>query len=215
MKDHLHLGEPRHDVQNLGRKEDLLSNSSSNWSMDNWNLSLAWEWLALRGLRFRIWAWAWAWASDCAADAIAGLADCRDTRQSVRACLRMIRYSVSDSLDPPSTSWMERCSWRICTHFDNLSTERSKRVEYSHGAGDCAPCSSYNVSFEMPVVWHHLITFSAFSIKAVCAVSEKMFGSIMNTTARCLGIRVRGAWSGLGVAEESCFQNKRAFVDKT
>jgi len=40
---------------------------------------------ALRGLRF--WVWIWAWASECAADAIAGLADRRDTRQSVREYL--------------------------------------------------------------------------------------------------------------------------------
>ena len=64
--------------------------------MDNWNLALVREWLVVGGLRFRIWdcAWAWAWTSDCAADAIAGLADCRDTRQSVRARLRVDTWMV-------------------------------------------------------------------------------------------------------------------------
>ena len=55
--------------------------------MDNLNVPPVREWLALRCLRF--WAWAWAWPSECAADAIAGLADCRDIRQSVRACLHV------------------------------------------------------------------------------------------------------------------------------
>ena len=53
--------------------------------MDNLNVPQVREWLALRCLRF----WAWAWASECAEEAIAGLADCRDIRQSVRGCLHV------------------------------------------------------------------------------------------------------------------------------
>jgi hypothetical protein len=45
-------------------------------------------------------------------------------------CLDTRMVVTSDSLDPPSDSWMERCSWRFCTHLDNLSMERSQRVVY-------------------------------------------------------------------------------------